>query len=366
MKRTPLYDWHVTSGAKMIMFGEWEMPVNYPAGILKEHLNTRQSCGIFDISHMGEFLVVGKNATQFLQHVMTNDLNLLKEGKGQYACICYPHGGTVDDCFYYQHTLQKYRIIVNAANQEKDWLWLQKYGKDFEVTLQNLSDQRGRLSLQGPYAEKILAKVFDKDIANLPRFFFLEGKLAGVETFVARTGYTGENGYEMTFPIDEIVKVWNALLQAGREESLQPVGLGARDTLRLEACYSLYGHELNADISPVEAGIGWAVKPKDVPFIGDKILLAQKSLGTTRIIKPVEVLGREIIRAGYEIFVDNSKIGYITSGTYSPTFRKGIGLAMISSDFADPGMELEVDVRGKRVKVIVRNEPFIKYRGKIP
>ncbi len=366
MKRTPLYESHVALGAKVIEFGGWDMPVNYPNGILKEHLNTRQNCGIFDISHMAEFMVTGEKATAFLQHVMSNDLNIMKEGKGQYACICYPHGGTVDDCFYYRYNLKKYRIIANASNQEKDWAWLQKNGNEYGVTLQNLSDQRGRLSLQGPKAEKILTKIFDKDVASMQRFFFVEGKLSGVESFVARTGYTGENGYEMSFPIAETKKIWDALLDAGKEESLTPVGLGARDTLRLEACYSLYGHELNADISPIEAGIGWAVKQKDVPFNGDKILLAQKAVGTTRIIKPVEVIGREIIRAGMEVLVGHNKVGYVTSGTYSPSLKKGIGLAIISVDFADQGTELEVDVRGKRVKITVRNEPFIKYQGKIP
>jgi aminomethyltransferase len=363
MKRTPLYESHVVLGGKMIEFGGWEMPVNYTNGILKEHLNTRQNCGIFDISHMAEFLVNGEKATAFLQHVMTNDLNLMAEGKGQYACICYPHSGTVDDCFYYQYNQKKYRIIANASNKEKDWQWLLKHSKEFGVTLQNVSDQRGRLSLQGPNAEKTLMKIFDKEVSNLQRFFFLEGKVSGVESFVARTGYTGEVGFEISFPITETVRMWDAILDAGREYSLMPVGLGARDTLRLEACYSLYGHELNADISPIEAGIGWAVKQKDVPFIGDKVLLAQKMNGTTRTIKPVEVTGREIIRAGYEVMLDSYKVGYVTSGTYSPSLKKGIGLAIISSDFSNPDTELEVDVRGKRVKIVVRGEPFIKYRG---
>jgi len=364
MKRTPLFESHVALGGKMIEFGGWEMPVNYTNGILKEHLNTRQNCGIFDISHMAEFLVNGEKATAFLQHVMTNDLNLMVEGKGQYACICYPHGGTVDDCFYYRYNMKKYRIIANASNKEKDWQWLLKHSKDFGVTLQNVSDQRGRLSLQGPNAEKTLMKIFDKDVSNLQRFFFLDGKVSGVESFVARTGYTGEDGFEVSFPITETARVWGAILDAGREYSLMPVGLGARDTLRLEACYSLYGHELNADISPIEAGIGWAVKQKDVPFIGDKILLAQKGNGTTRTIKPVEVTGREIIRAGQEVMLESHKVGYVTSGTYSPSLKRGIGLAIISSDFTNPGSELEVDVRGNLVRIVVRNEPFIKYHSK--
>ncbi len=364
MKRTPLYESHVALGGKIIEFGGWEMPVNYTNGIIKEHLNTRENCGVFDICHMGEFLVQGENATSFLQYVMTNDLNLMMEGKGQYACMCYPHGGTIDDCFYYRYSLDKYRIILNASNQEKDWQWLQKQSKQFGVTLQNLSALRGRLSVQGPKAERVMGKIFDGNLSSLQRFFFVEGHVQNIEAFLARTGYTGEDGFEMSFPIGEVKKVWDAILDAGIEFSIIPVGLGARDTLRLEAGYSLYGHELNADISPIEAGIGWCVKQKEVPFIGESILLAQKGSGTTRIIKPVEVVGREIVRAGHEVYFGQHKVGYITSGTYSPSLKKGIALAILSADLANPGSELEVDVRGKRVKVMIKNEPFYKYKGK--
>jgi aminomethyltransferase len=313
---------------------------------------------------MGEFLVQGESATDFLQYVMTNDLNLMVDGKGQYACMCYPHGGTIDDCFYYRYSTDKYRIVFNASNIEKDWQWLQKQGRQFGVIIQNLSELRGRLSIQGPHAEEVLGKISDLDLANLNRFFFLEGTIFNISSFVSRTGYTGEDGFEISFPISKIEKVWHAILDAGIEYSITPVGLGARDTLRLEACYSLYGHELNADISPIEAGIGWCVKPKDVPCVGMPVLLAQKGSGTTRIIKPVEVVGREIIREGHEVYSDGHKCGYVTSGTFSPCLKKGIGLAIISSDLATPGNELEVSVRGKRVKIVVKDEPFIKYRGK--
>ncbi|MHA1452172.1 MAG: glycine cleavage system aminomethyltransferase GcvT [Promethearchaeota archaeon] len=361
VKRIPLHAIHVESGAKMIEFAGYMMPVQY-TGVIQEHINVRERVGIFDISHMGEVLVEGPDAKHFLQKVYTNDLNLLYDGKSQYGCFCYENGTTIEDSFNYQHSETKYRIIINASNREKDLNWLHKHAEEgeFNVRIKDLSNLRGRYAIQGPKSLEVLDPILSESIKDLKRFHFMETQLLGVEVFIAQTGYTGEFGFEISFEVADAVKVWEEILLSGKEFGILPIGLGARDTLRLEACFSLYGHELTNEITPVEAGIGFVVKPKDgIDFIGKEVLINQKTNGTERKIVGFEMVDKGIAREHYKAFsMDGEEIGLVTSGTFSPLLKKSIGLVILKKKFTDIDTVINIEIRSKKTKAIIVKTPF--------
>jgi aminomethyltransferase len=355
-KRTPLYDIHVKLGARIVNFSGWLMPVQYES-IIKEHEAVRSNAGIFDISHMGEFLINGKDVFPFLQYVMVNDLNLLEESKGQYSCMCYDNGTVVDDLFYYEENRDLFRIIVNAANIQKDFEWLNEHSKGKDVKIQNLTSKRSRIAFQGPKSDDLLQPLVNIDLSELQRFYFKHCKLNDIPIFLARTGYTGESGFEISFDKEYSEKLWDSLLKTGAN----PAGLGARDSLRLEAAYSLYGHEISDAITPIEAGLNWLVKPKkNSEYMGKTTLLKQKSEGTERIIVGLNLLDKGIIRQNYKIFKNGNKIGYVTSGGYSPTLKKTIGLGLVKTQFNEVGTEIEIEIRGKFLKGIIVSTPFYR------
>ncbi|NHJ21113.1 MAG: glycine cleavage system aminomethyltransferase GcvT [Candidatus Lokiarchaeota archaeon] len=356
LKKTPLYDIHVKLGAKMVDFAGFSMPVQYES-IIKEHEAVRTNAGVFDVSHMGEFLLEGKDVIDFLQYIMINDLNLLEPSKGQYSCMCYENGTVVDDLVYYEEAPDRFRMIVNAGNIEKDFQWLTEHIGTKNVKITNLSKERCRLAFQGPKSDEYLQSLVDVDLASINRFFFAHCNLSGIPIFLARTGYTGERGFEISFDNIHAKNVWGALINLGAS----PAGLGARDSLRLEATYSLYGHEINDSITPVEAGLFWLVKPKEgIDYIGKKILIKQKSQGTDRVIVGLNLLDRGILRENFKIFKDGEEIGYITSGGYSPTLKKTIGLGLIKKQFKEEGTQLEIEVRNKSLRGIVVPTPFYR------
>lgn len=355
-KRTPLYEEHVNLGARIVDFAGFEMPVRYDS-IIEEHKAVRNHVGVFDISHMGEFWFEGSEIVDLLQYLMVNDLKLLEPSKGQYSCMCYENGTVVDDMVYYEESPEKFRMIVNASNRQKDYKWIENHIEGKDVKIKNVSDDRCRIAYQGPDSDELLQPLVDVDLSSIERFYFAHAKLNDMPIFIARTGYTGEKGFELSIDKKHAKKVWNALLETGAK----PAGLGARDSLRLEACYSLYGHEISDQITPIEAGLNWLVKKKEgIDYIGKEILMRQKEQGTSRILVGLNLKDRGIIRQNYELFKNNEKIGYVTSGGYSPTLEKTIGLALVKKEFSEVGTEIKIDIRGKHLTAIVVQTPFYR------
>ncbi len=356
LKKTPFYNIHVNLGARMVDFAGFSMPVQYES-IIKEHEAVRNKAGVFDVSHMGEFLLEGKDVKSFLQYVMINDLKLLEPTKGQYSCMCYENGTVVDDLVYYEEEPERFRMIVNASNVEKDFQWLIEHIEGRDVKITNLSLERCRLAFQGPKSDEYLQPLVDVDLSSINRFYFAHTTLNGAPIFIARTGYTGERGFEISFDNKYAEKVWNDLTKAGAS----PAGLGARDSLRLEATYSLYGHEISDSITPIEAGLFWLVKPKEgIDYIGKETLLKQKSEGTDRIIVGLNLLDRGIIREHYKIFKNGNEIGFVTSGGFSPTLKKTIGLGLVEKQYSEVGTEFEIEIRNKFLRGKIVATPFYR------
>jgi len=364
LKRTPLYDRHVALGARLVEFGGWEMPVQY-SGIVDEHHAVRGAAGLFDISHMGEFEVKGADALAFLQHVATQDVASIGEGLASYALLCHPDGGVVDDIFIY-NLPDGYLVVVNAANIEKDFAWMLDHIAGFDVVLTNISDRASMLALQGPRAEAILARATGEDVVDLPFHGVTVGMLLGdIPGLIARTGYAGEDGFELFVDDDNVVRLWDGLLELGRDEGLKPCGLGARDSLRFEACLALYGHEIADDINPYEARLGWVVKLDKGAFVGDDALRRIRQAGVQRKLVGFEMIGRGIARGGYEIrSIAGERIGYVTTGMPSPTLGKNLGLGYVPTELAREGSEFDVIVREKPVRARVVKTPFYKPRYK--
>ncbi|ANB60939.1 glycine cleavage system aminomethyltransferase GcvT [Anoxybacteroides amylolyticum] len=360
LKRTPLFSLYAQYGAKTIDFGGWELPVQF-SSIKEEHEAVRTRAGLFDVSHMGEFEVKGKDSLSFLQKMMTNDVEKLTNGRAQYTLMCDEDGGTVDDLLIYKKADGHYLLVVNAANIEKDFAWLKAHVFG-DVELVNISNDIAQLALQGPLAEKVLQPLTTTDLSGIKFFAFSDDvDVAGVKTLVSRTGYTGEDGFELYCRAGDAQTLWRAILEAGKEEGVLPCGLGARDTLRFEACLPLYGQELAKDITPIEAGLGFAVKTnKDVDFFGKEVLKKQKEEGTTRKLVGIEMMDKGIPRHGYAVYVNGEQVGVVTTGTQSPTLKKNIGLALIQTEFTILDTEVEVDIRGKRLKAKVVATPFYK------
>jgi aminomethyltransferase len=360
LKRTPLFPVYGRYGAKTIDFGGWELPVQF-SSIKEEHEAVRTRAGLFDVSHMGEFVVKGSGSLAFLQKMMTNDVAKLTDGRAQYTLMCYEDGGTVDDLLIYKKADGEYLLVVNAANIEKDFAWLNEHAFG-GVQLENVSAEIAQLALQGPLAEQVLQKLANIDLSTLKFFAFQDNvDLQGVKALVSRTGYTGEDGFEIYCRAEDAIALWEAILEAGKEEGVIPCGLGARDTLRFEAALPLYGQELSKDITPIEAGLGFAVKTnKEMDFIGKEVLKKQKEEGTARKLVGIEMMDKGIPRHGYKVFANGEEVGFITTGTQSPTLKKNIGLALMKTEFAGLGSEVEVEIRGKRLKAKVIATPFYK------
>ncbi|WP_110927432.1 glycine cleavage system aminomethyltransferase GcvT [Bacillus massiliglaciei] len=361
LKRTPLFEVYQESKGKTIDFGGWELPVQF-SGIKAEHEAVRTKAGLFDVSHMGEIEVKGSESIAFLQRMLTNDVLKLPIGGAQYSVMCYENGGTVDDLIVYKKSDGDYLLVVNAANIDKDFNWL-KANRIEKVEINNVSEQYAQLALQGPLAEKVLQKLAEKDdLSEIKSFRFKEHvNLNGTDAMVSRTGYTGEDGFEIYCAGAEGPKLWRDILQAGEEEGVLPIGLGARDTLRFEAKLPLYGQELSPNITPIEAGIGFAVKTdKEADFFGKAILREQKEKGAPRKLVGIEMADRGIPRHGYPVYSGGRLIGEVTTGTQSPTLMKNVGLVLVDKEYAELGTEVEVEIRSKRLKAVVTATPFYK------
>ncbi len=362
LKRTPLFEWHKNNGGKLVGFAGWELPVQY-AGVIPEHKAVRERAGIFDVSHMGEIFVTGPEAEAALQYMTCNDVKALYDGKAQYSAILNEKGGVVDDIIIYRFSQTRYLLCVNASNAEADFDWLSKKNT-FEAEFVNQSAEFGQIALQGPRAEKILAKICsDEKIIKLQYFHFGEAKLkaaAGeVRAIVARTGYTGEDGFELFVPWDATVSVWEALLEAGQPEGICACGLGARDSLRLEACYPLHGHELSTEFSALESGLGWAVKLDKGEFLGGKALNEEKSKGSSRALIGFFLDQAGIVRQGDRVLdLDGKELGVVTSGTKTPTVNRALGLALVDRGASRLDKEVLLEVRGKSLKGHVVKRPF--------
>jgi aminomethyltransferase len=360
MKNTPFTQKHVAFGAKMAEFAGYNMPISY-SGINDEHATVRKNAGVFDVSHMGEFMLKGEHALDLIQRVTSNDASKLTDGKAQYSCMTNEEGGIVDDLLIYCIEENKtYMIVVNASNIEKDWNWISKHNHN-KVEMHNISDKTGLLAVQGPNATKILQPLTDMDIMNLKYYTFVKGKFAGVDNvLVSATGYTGAGGVEIYFEDknDNAEKIWNAIFEAGTAQGLKPIGLGARDTLRLEMGYCLYGNDIDDTTSPLEAGLGWITKfTKD--FTAKDIIQEQKEKGVERKLIGFEMIDKGIPRHGYEIKDQTGgQIGYVTSGTQSPTLGKAIGMGYVRSAYATIGTEIFIKVREKLLLAKVVKVPF--------
>lgn len=365
LKTTPLVDRHVALGARMVPFAGWNMPVQYE-GVIAEHNAVRNAAGLFDLGHMGQFSVTGPDALAFLQFTTTNDLSGLEPGQAKYTLLGNPDGGVIDDLIVYRNPEgeEGYMVCMNASNADADVAWWDKQSAEhpeFDVTLEDISGITGMIAIQGPNAQAITEKVTDDDLTSISEFSWANGTVAGVKTKIARTGYTGEDGFEFYSDLADIGTLWDALMDAGKDLGLVPVGLGARDTLRLESRMPLYGQELGMEISPYEAGLGWAVNLNKGEFVGRDKMVAVKESKPTRKAVGFKYTGKGgAPRTHYPVAVDGEEIGEVTSGTFSPTLGENIGLALVKSEYAGVGKPLQVIVRGKPVDAVQVKTPFYK------
>lgn len=361
MKTTPFTEKHIALGAKMHEFAGYNMPIEY-SGIIDEHLTVCQGVGVFDVSHMGEFWVKGPSALEFIQRVTSNNAAVLTPGKIQYTCFPNEDGGIVDDFLVYAYEPEKYMLVVNAANIEKDWNWCVSHNT-VGAELENSSDNIGQLAIQGPKAIDTLQKLTDVVLADIPYYTFKVGELAGVKNvIISNTGYTGAGGFELYFYPQDAEKIWNAVFEAGEEFGIKPIGLGARDTLRLEMGFCLYGNDIDDTTSPIEAGLGWITKFVDGKnFTNRAALEKQKAEGVSRKLVGFEMIDRGIPRHGYFLTdMEGNVIGNVTSGTMSPVRKIGIGMGYIKTEFSKPGTEICLDNRGRKLKAVVVKPPFRK------
>lgn len=358
-KRTPLYDVYKKYGGKVVEFAGWEMPVQY-SGIIDEHHVVRNAAGLFDVSHMGELVVVGPDAEEFIQYMVTNNVKKMKESQVQYNMMCYPHGGVVDDLLVYKYHTEKYLLVINASNIDKDYQWLIENKGNYDVKITNVSDDTAQIAIQGPKAEEILQKLTGYDLSSIKFFYFAEDQVGDKDVMISRTGYTGEDGFEIYLQPEDAVELWDLILEIGKDYGVKPIGLGARDTLRFEAVLPLYGHEISDTISPLEAGFGFCVKLNADDFIGKETLMKQKEVGLERKLVGFEMIDRGVPRAEFVVGKDGEEIGFVTTGSYAPTADKNVGLALVKSEYSDEGTEIEI-LRGKRaLKAKVISTPFYK------
>ena len=362
LKRTPLHDVHVKAGAKMVPFGGWDMPVQY-TGIIEEHRAVRRAVGLFDISHMGEFEIAGPDALAIVQRLTTNDASALAIGQVQYAALCYDEGGIVDDLTLYRLADSRYMLTVNASNIDKDWDWVTARGAG-AADWTNVSTDTALLAVQGPKAESLVGRLADVDVTQVPYYHFTRGAVAGVPAIISRTGYTGEDGFELYVAAARAADLWQALSDAGRGDGIQPIGLGARDTLRLEMKFALYGNDIDATTNPLEAGLGWIVKPGKGEFIGRGAIEALRARGVERKLVGIAMVERAVPRHGYPIVHDGRHVGTITSGSFGPSVEQGIGMGYVPTALSAVGTELAVEIRGRAEPARVAKTPFAPSRTK--
>ncbi|MDZ7362108.1 MAG: glycine cleavage system aminomethyltransferase GcvT [candidate division KSB1 bacterium] len=355
IKKTSLYNIHASLGAKLVEFAGFWMPVQY-RGIIEEHRKVRSSVGVFDVSHMGEFEFHGKAAGEFLQRLTINDVSKLAAYQAQYSALCYPDGGIVDDVIVYRWP-DHYLMVVNAANIEKDFAWLAQHATS-DLGLIDRSDEYSLLAVQGRNAQATLQKITKLNLAEIKYYWFAFGEIAGVPAFISRTGYTGEDGFEVGLAPEHSEKVWGAIFEAGQEFGIEPIGLGARDTLRLEMKYCLYGNDIDQTTNPLEAGLGWITKLDKGDFIGREAMAKMKAAGIPRRLVGFEMEGKSIARHNYPILKDGAPIGRVTSGTFSPSLEKSIGMGYVASEHAAAGTELMIDIRGRAAKAKIVKTPF--------
>jgi len=357
LKRTPLYDVHAALGAKLVPFAGFEMPVQYPTGITAEHKAVREKAGLFDVSHMGEFMIRGPQAADFVNYITTNDVAALKPGEAHYSTILREDGTIVDDCLVYRAE-DRVIMVVNGSNIDKDFAHVSRYLSKFpEATLENISDDVALLAIQGPEAARILQQHTETDLSRIKYYEHRSGKVAGVDAYISRTGYTGEDGFELYVDAGGAVKIWKALTATGE---VTPAGLGARDSLRLEMGMALYGNDLDDTTTPLEASLGWLVKMKKGDFVGRDALVKQKEAGLKRKLVGFTTSERSFPRHGYPVFAKGKPSGEVRSGTMSPTLGVPIGTAYVPVESAAEGSPLEIEIRGKRVPAVVQKMPFYK------
>jgi aminomethyltransferase len=363
LKKTPLNAAHRRLGGRMVDFGGWDMPVQYPAGTIEEHLRTRTHAGLFDVSHMGEIDVGGPGSIAFINSITSNDASKLIDGQAQYSALTTPQGTVIDDLLVYRFAADHLMLVVNAGTTVKDWDWIVSHPRDESVELKNVSSDYCQLALQGPDALKILQKLTDLTLEEIKYYHFDQGQVDGVPAIVSRTGYTGEDGFEVYAAADKAEQLWDKILDAGNSgspEGVLPCGLAARNTLRLEAAMALYGHEIDETTNLFEANLGWICKLNKGDFVGREALQKQKEDGLTRRLVGFEITDRGIARDDQDVFVGDAKVGRVTSGSPAPFLKKNIGLAYVPVEFAGEGQQIQIDVRGRLVTAQIVKTPFYK------
>ena len=357
-KRTPLFEAHKKLEATFVEFAGWEMPVKYTS-IIEEHNAVRNSAGLFDVCHMGRIDVSGSYALNFIQKLITNDVSRLEKKQGLYTLMCYESGTIVDDLLVYRLDESHFMLVVNASNKEKDLEWMNE-NKQGNVKLKDISNELAMIAFQGPKSEKVLQKLTDYDLSGLKYFHIDDMELDGIKTKTARTGYTGEDGFEIYTVPYRIERIWNSILELGKTEGVVPIGLGARNTLRLEACYMLYGNDINETTTPLEAPLEWTIKFNKGNFFGKKKLLEQRQEGVKKKLVGFEMIDKGIPRHGYKIFIDKKEVGHVTSGTFSPTLKKNIGLGYVDVKFKEIGNEIKIQIRNNLCRARIVKIPFYK------
>lgn len=369
LKRTPLYEMHIKYGGMIVDFGGWELPVRYKGkGDLEEHRTVREAVGLFDVSHMGEIRVKGPATLKFVDNLITNDVAGAEMNQVTYAQMCYPEGGIVDDLLAYKLSDEEFFLVVNASNSDKDFEWIRKQAEGWDCTVVNESAAWAEIAVQGPKAQELVQRLTDYNLDELKFFYCMENvSIAGAKCVISRTGYTGEDGFEIYMRPEDAVNVWESAMKAGEDLGVSPCGLGSRDSLRFEACLPLYGHELSKDITPLEASLGYFVKLDKPSFIGKDALVAQKEKGLTRRQVGLELIDRGIPRNGYKVLSpEGAEIGWVTSGLPSPTLGKNLAMAQVAIAYAKVGTEIAVQIRDKAMKAVVVKTPFYKKAYKKP
>jgi aminomethyltransferase len=360
LKKTPLNTVHRALGGKMVDFGGWDMPVQYPAGVIEEHMATRTRAGLFDVSHMGEIWVEGPDAIPFVNRLTTNDVSKLVDGQAHYSAFTNEKGGVVDDLLVYRFGPEKLLLVVNAGTTDKDWEWITSHKGIDEVVLTNASKDYCQIAIQGPKAVGILQELTDTPLEPIKYYHFTTGKVDDVEAIISRTGYTGEDGFEVYAASDKAEQIWSKMLETGKEAGILPCGLAARNTLRLESAMSLYGHELDDDISTLEANLGWITKLDKGNFVGRDAIADLKSNGLKRKLVGFEMKEPGIARDGFDVYLEDEKVGVVTSGSPAPFLKKNIGLAFVPTEFANVGQQITINVRGKKLLAEIVPTPFYR------
>lgn len=364
LKSTPLLSLHQQLNARLVPFAGWNMPIQYK-GVIEEHRAVREAVGLFDVSHMGEVDIEGPGALDFLQYLVTHDVETMTDGSALYTVMCYEDGGVVDDLLIHRFSNDHYFLCVNAANTDKDFEWIAKHAEAFDVRVKNTSDETAQLAIQGRHAEALLQKLTSVPLADLKYYHFTQGKIAGAEAIIARTGYTGEDGFEIYIASEQALSVAEQVFSYGAAFDLQPIGLGARDTLRLEMGYALYGHEITAKLNPLEARLGWVVKlDKPMDFVGKQALAELKVKGLSKRLAGVRVTGRGVPRDHYPVLHDGKPVGEVTSGTFSPSLNQGVALCYVPVELSKAGARVEIEIRKQAVTAEVTALPFVASRVK--